>query len=217
MRSLPSSPPASEACCPWGFSAQALLLKAHQNEGGYDNNQDFEAGYRVAVSYQGCDGGLGVRLRYFDWEGDNDWYPSMSAFDLEVFDGFELGEWQGEFSFGLRYATFEESMDETDFDGWGPTLGVEMTRALSGPFSIYAGARASLVYGDVEYSDGSVGFVENDAFISILELSGGLQYSFSECSYLRVGLEAQNWESISYGDNEDSALFGGTVEVGLAY
>ncbi|MDA0768422.1 MAG: Lpg1974 family pore-forming outer membrane protein [Verrucomicrobia bacterium] len=221
LEKSPIVAPESDCACPWGFSAAALYLKAHHNEGGYDQDQEEELGYRVALSYK-CDDNLGIRLRYFQWEGSNDWYPEMSAIDLEVFDDFELGEWQGEISFGLRYATFEESMDETDFDGWGPTLGLEMTRQISGPFSLYAGARASLVYGDAEIGDGYGDTYDmDDSFVPIIELSGGIQYTFNafgSCdSYIRLGLEAQNWQSISYGDNEDSSLFGGALEVGLAY
>ena len=188
---------------------EALYLKAHQNEDSYDP-QDEEFGYRVEASYQGA--GLGFRIRFFDWEGtggSSDYYPELSALDLEVFEGFQLGNWEGEFSAGLRRATFEET-DFTDFDGWGPTLGIEMTREISGPFSIYAAARASLVYGDEDYYD-------EEEYISIVELSGGVQYDFGACSYVRLGIEAQTWESASEDDHEDTALFGGALEVGFGF
>lgn len=115
----------SACACPWGFTAQALYLKAHSNEGTFDEDQDEELGYRLGLSYK-CDDDLGIRLRYFGWEGSNDWYPEMSAIDLEVYDNFELGSWNGEFSAGVRYATYEEPMDQADFSGFGPTVGVEL-------------------------------------------------------------------------------------------
>lgn len=205
----PMAPPVSAATCPWEFAASALYLKAHQNEGGYDNQSE-EFGYRLEIAYQ--NGGLGYRARYFDWEGSGGGgnTPSASYFDLEVFDGYQLGNWDGEFSFGLRYAEFEEK-DDVKFDGWGLTLGTELTHELSGPWAIYAEARSSLVFGENTEDD------YDDSFIAIIEVGAGIQYAFSECGYVRLGIEAQNWASISYEDNEDMALFGGALEIGFGW
>lgn len=211
----------SDCACPWGFTAQALYLKAHSNQGTFDDDQDEEFGYRVGLSYK-CDDNLGYRIRYFEWEGSNDWYPEMTAIDLEVFDDFELGSWSGQYSFGLRYATYEESMDQVDFSGWGPTIGVEMTRDLTGPWSLYVNARASLVYGEDDTEgvliDDPDGY--DDSFIPIFELGAGIQYNFSafgNCdSYVRLGLEAQNWSEITT-NGDDASLFGGTAELGVSF
>lgn len=202
----------SDCACPWGFTAQALYLKAHSTQGTFDEDQDEEFGFRLGLSYK-CDDDLGYRVRYFEWEGSNEWYPEMTAIDLEVFDDFQLGAWDGQYSLGVRYATYEESMDGADFSGWGPTVGVEMTRELSGPWSLYTSARVSLIFGDDDEN-------EDDSFIPIFELGGGIQYNFSafgDCdSYVRLGVEAQNWAEAS-SNNDDASLFGGTAEIGLSF
>lgn len=209
----PIAPPVSESSCPWEISLSALYLKAHSNEDNYDN-QDNEFGYRLEVAYQ--NGGLGYRVRYFDWEGSGSDNAEITSFDIEVFDGFQLGNWDGEYAVGIRYTEFDEG-DGTDFDGWGPTLGVEMTRALSGPFSLYAGARGSLIYGDADYNYGDSDYNYDDSVLPIVELELGLQYDINDCTYVRLGIEAQNYQSISNNDNEDTGLFGGALEVAFGW
>lgn len=225
-------PEVVEPSCPWSIGLEALYLKAHENEGDY-NSQDYEFAYRLEASYQFQDS-VGLRLRYFDFEGTDYSYndhdkggddfgnPQMSAFDIEVFDGFELGSWNGEFSAGIRFGTFEETYEKstyTDFEGWGPTLGLELTRPLAGNFSIYAGVRGSWLFGDSD-SDHDRDY-DADSSIFIAEGSLGLQYdfqAFSSCSsYVRLGMEAQNWLSASDFDNEDIALFGGSLKVGFNF
>ena len=208
--------PPTAATCPWGVTAEALFLKAYSNEEEYDD-QDAELGYRLEFFYKNGDN-LGLRLRYFDWEGtgsSNDDYPEMSAFDVEVFDSFTLGSWAGEYSLGLRWAEFQEDQgDDTDFEGWGPTLSVDMMRPITGPLSVYANARTSLVFGDDDEN-------YDDSFVPIFELGLGLQYDvnlFGDCeSYIRVGVEAQNWASISSNDNEDAGFLGAAVKFGTSF
>ena len=207
--------PPTAATCPWGIAAEALFLKAHSNEDEF-GSQDEEWGWRLELSYKQA-GNLGYRLRYFDWEGTGSWAPEMTTWDLEVFDDFELGNWTGQYALGLRYAEYTENgseYDYVDFDGWGPTLGVELMHELAGSFSIYASGRASLVYGDDDSN-------YDDSFVPILELGLGLQYDFTlfrGCqSYVRVGMEAQNWASISNDDNEDTGLFGLALKFGTSF
>jgi len=202
----PMAPPVSAATCPWEISASALYLKAYSNEDNYDS-QDEEFGYRLELAYQ--NGGLGYRVRYFDWEGSGSDTAEIMTIDFEVFDGFQLGSWDGEYSVGIRYGEFDEEY-YTDYDGWGPTLGVELTRQLSGAFSLYAGARGSLLYGNEDYDD-------EDEVLPIVELEVGIQYDINDCTYIRLGLEAQNYQSISDDDNEDTGLFGGALEVGFGW
>ena len=167
---------------------------------------------------------------YFESESRS---PELKSFDLEVFDNFTLGSWTGEASLGLRwgemgnsgkseyevdpgddggyYYYYEQDKLSSTFDGWGPTVAVDLVRPIGGPFSLYGGARASLLYGDTKYKwseyyeDGdylgyesyteSGSWKDKDQFMPIIELSLGLQWDFSlfgGCdSYLRVGIEAQ--------------------------
>lgn len=212
--------------CPWEIGLEALWLKAHSNEGHYDN-QDYEFAYRLDASYKQGDS-LGYRLTYFNYEGSDatdyaankssGMQPKIDLFDLEVFDTFELGAWNGEFSGGIRFGSIEEieyDRDlETDFSGWGPTIGLEMKHQLVGDLSIYAGVRGSWLFGkDKENADNSSTFIAEGTL--------GLQYDFAlfnSCnSYVRLGMEAQNYTSISDGDNEDIGLFGGSLKVGFTF
>ena len=203
----PMAPPVSDATCPWELSVAAVYLKAHDNEGTYDS-QDEELGYRLELAYQ--NGGLGYRVRYFDWEGSGSDTAEITSFDFEVFDGFQLGGWDGEYSVGIRYAEFDEPDEDYEYDGWGPTLGLELTRDLGGAWSLYAGSRLSLLYGEEDYDD-------EDEVLPIVELELGVQYDINDCTYVRLGLEAQNYESRSDDDNEDIGLFGGALEIGFGW
>jgi hypothetical protein len=201
----------SVADSPWGLGLEAMLLKAHSNEGNYDE-QDQEFAYRATLSYKAGDN-LGFRLRYFDFEGSGVDHPEITAIDAEVFDTFTLGSFNGEFSLGLRSASFEETVNNADFSGYGPTLGLELTRTITGPLSFYANARTSLIFGDDDEN-------EDNSFVGATELGLGLHYDFTMMgcqSFVRLGVEAQNWASLSSNDNEDTALFGGVLKVGFSF
>jgi len=204
----------SNASGPWSLSAEALRLKAHSNEDNYDE-QDYETGFRLALGYKSGDN-LGLRFRMFEFDSNSSDNVEIDSYDLEVFDHFTLGSWNGEFSFGVRYLEFNEPDDddaEVEFNGFGPTVGVEFTRPISGPLSVYVGARTGLIYGDDDVNDDS-------SFAPVAELSVGLQYDFSvvnHAAYVRLGVDAQNYASISDDDNEDTGLFGAALKVGFSF
>ncbi len=216
-------PEAPSIDCPWSIGLEALYLKAHSNEGNYDD-QDYEFAYRLEASYKNADN-LGVRLRYFDFEGtggstssgSSQHYPEIEAFDLEIFDTFELGGWDAELSAGIRFASFWEGTNDhsdVDFDGWGPTAAFEVTHTIVGDLSVYAGVRGSWVFGDDDEN-------YDDSSTFIAEGTLGLQYEFQlfgSCpTYVRLGMDAQNWSAISDDDNEDTSLFGGSLKVGFNF
>jgi len=200
------------SACPWSLGAELLYLKAHDSY-GYSDDQDEQLAYRITAAYKKADN-LGIRLRYFDFEGDDpkgSYEPEIRALDLEVFDDFKLGAWQGEYAIGLRYFTSEltynyedsSSNNEGDFDGWGPTLALELVRPISDSFSVYANGRVSMVFGDDDYIGDNVQFLST-------ELGLGLQYDFAlgNCdSNVRLGIEAQNHENTEWGYS-DMGLFG---------
>jgi hypothetical protein len=207
----------SNASGPWSFSAEALYLKSHVSGaaallgggGGNFPDQDNEFGYRLALGYKAGDN-LGLRFRFFDYESSA-LAPGVElgikSYDLEAFDSFTLGGWNGEFSFGLRYLDASLGSQAT-VDGIGPVVGFELTRPLSGPLSVYAGGRTGLIFGDVSG-------VIDDSQTPIAELSLGLQYDFSvanTAAFVRVGIDAQNYESLA-----DAGLFGGAVKVGFSF
>lgn len=211
--------PQTSSDFPWSVAVEALYLKAHQSEGVYDE-QDEEFAYRASVSFKSGEN-LGLRLRYFDFEGTDDddaFYPEITALDFEVFDNFELAGWSGEYAAGLRRYTFDES-DYFESDGWGPTFGLDVTHPIVGSLAFYANARTSLLFGDREYTD-SEGNDDEDVTALVFETGLGLQYTFSMGaaeSFVRLGVEAQNWSGVSDGDTEDAGLFGAALKFGVNF
>lgn len=210
--------PQASSDFPWNVSVDALYLKAHQSEGNYDN-QDEEFAYRAALSFKSGDN-LGLRLRWFDFEGtdsdeDQD-YPQASTLDFEVFDTFALGNWKGEYAAGLRWFEFELT-DRFETDGWGPTFGLELTHPIVDRLEFYANARTSILFGDKDFESGGD---DEDLTALIFETGLGLQYTFSlgaAESYIRLGVEAQNWSGLDDGDSEDTGLFGAALRLGFNF
>jgi hypothetical protein len=219
----PAMAPAPQASSdfPWGISVDALYLKAHQSEGDYDN-QDEEFAYRAALSFKSGDN-LGLRVRWFDFEGTDDDedegsdYPEATTLDFEVFDTFALGNWQGEYAAGLRWYNFDE-IDDFESDGWGPTFGLEVTHPIVDKLEFYANARTSILFGDRDEIDGDD--EDEDVTALVFETGLGLQYTFclgAAESYIRLGVEAQNWSGVSEEDTEDAGLFGAALRLGFNF
>ncbi|MBK1792002.1 Lpg1974 family pore-forming outer membrane protein [Persicirhabdus sediminis] len=239
------------ADCPWGLGLEALYMKAHGVDGDYGAEQDYEFAWRADLSYKQA-GNLGVRLTYFQFNGTDD-FQSYSEFgggeerayadakyaDLEFFDNFELGAWQGEYSAGIRWGELDsywndrysgyEDYTSSEFSGWGPTFGLELVRPIGNNFSVYAGVRASWIFGDNDrkgnYSEDDLidpyldepYSVSSSESLFIAEGTLGLQYdylAFRGCpSYVRLGAEAQNWSA----SGEDVSLFGGSLRFGFGF
>ncbi|MBK1792003.1 Lpg1974 family pore-forming outer membrane protein [Persicirhabdus sediminis] len=241
------------ADCPWGLGLEALYMKAHGVDGRYAE-QDYEFAWRADLSYKQADN-LGIRFTYFWFEGSDDTADFTDDFytgseysdvdvqygDLEFFDTFELGAWQGEYSAGIRWGELNseygytetdgfgiyEEARQSEFSGWGPTFGLELVRPIGSNFSVYAGVRASWLFGDNDVDEATVGgeSIRNeyeDSYSSseslfIAEGTLGLQYdylAFRGCpSYVRLGAEAQNWSA----SGEDVSLFGGSLRFGFGF
>ncbi len=130
--------------------------------------------------------------------------------------GFELGSWQGEYSVGLRYFDIKEpysnSGPEVDYDGWGPTVAVELVRPITDALSFYANARLAYVFGDADYQDESIDSL-------LIELGAGIQYNFAlgNCeSHVRLGVEAHQWSDLSYYE-QDGGAFGAVLGFGFKF
>lgn len=210
---------------PWTLGIEALYLKAHSNDSSIYDGQDEEFAYRVNLAYKSGDN-LGIRLSYFDFEGTqhssssefSEDGPDIGAIDLVLFDNFTLGSWQGEYSFGIRHVDFEEPFEDSldsDFDGWGPTVGLELVRPISDRFSVYASAQVSLLFGDNDVNN-------DDSTASMIELALGIQYDFAmgDCeSNIRLGIEAQDYQGLAYEDVEDdqAGAFGGVLGLNFSF
>ncbi len=214
-KDIPLPPPPAPSCA-WTLGVSALYLQADEI---YGSEQDYELGYRLDVAYD--NGGLfGYRLTYFDFEGTDDddiARPDIGVFDFDLTRGFDLGSWQGQYFFGVRYLEFDiphSTHYDLVFEGWGPTAGVELTRDLGGQWAFYAQARVSWVFGEDKEED------EVDD-IAILEAGLGVQYSFGNCdSYIRLGVEAQRYFDFDYYDAdsiEDYDIMGAVIRVGFRF
>jgi hypothetical protein len=122
---------------------------------------NYEAAPRISLGYVGC-GGLGVRLRYFDFSHDTGGLgPNVNrsilvdlyTLDAELFEELEIGcattmEW----SVGVRYidgkgrdaignlGAVPVNAQERQFSGWGLNFGLKFERCV-GPGNFYGRAR----------------------------------------------------------------------------
>ena len=169
-------------------------------------------------------------MRHFSYDGitdDDDENIDVKTFDVELANDLSLGAWSGAWSgdwaIGVRMADFVEGQngdDEVDFDGYGLTLGTDVSRPLSENFGVYVKARTSIIFGDdsgdfVDEDD------EHDRTLFIHEIGAGLQYDFSGfrgCDgSIRVGYETQIWSGPADEDSEDAGLDGLGVRVALSF
>ena len=217
---------------PWQLTAEALYLKAEASDFAYQN-QDFEFGYRLEASYKNGDD-IGIRLRYFDFEGTTgdsfqEQGPDFSSYDLEFFNQDTEGLWDLEYTLGLRYLDYSESFviggtsfTDADTDAWGPTFSLEFKRPLTESLNVYIKGRISYVFG--ESSDLGGG---GDTLI--LEAGTGIEYKFSivdqQDAFIKLGLEVQQYDDIAVDIDgalfdsglEDGVLFGGSFSLGFRF
>lgn len=211
------------------FNAEVTFLKPYQSEGespGFDH----EAAPRVSMGYTGNEG-LGVRVRWFDYETVNPANIGVPALiekfdldvvDVEVTDKFRLGHWDGLLSGGLRYADYEEfgffDADRMN-DSLGPVIGVELSRNVNSKLQLFGLARASLQFAGDGVDNGRP---MSNMFFSISEIQIGAERTLREVRggrvFIRGAFEAQRWSGgvIGDGDSEDLGLIGGTVAIGIA-
>lgn len=213
---VPPPPPPS---CPWTLEAALLYLEADSEDSSGYEDQDYEFGYRISLAYQQDPDALGYRVRYFNFEGtdgsSSEVGPEIWSVDAEVFRNFSLGSWAGQWSLGVRYLDLEEPFSsgyDVNYDGFGPTAGVELVRDLGGPWAIYANARASYIFGDDSEDE-----AEDET--PVIEGGIGIQRSLSigNCDgYVRLGVEAQRYYELAY-DYTDADLVGGVLAFGFGF
>ncbi len=211
---------ASECCDRSGFIAggEVLFLRPYESEGDL-NDFDYEEGYRFWIGWQ-ASGGLGVRLRYFDYEDEvaatGDLFD-VSAVDLEIYDAVQLGSnWDLNIGGGIRYLDLHTDEAASGFDeitGVGPVLSAELVRHISHRAAVYAIARESIIVGDG--FDGGV--AEPDLTVAVSEIQLGLQGQRDwrgGLLFARLGWEAQFYHDIMDGEN-GAALMGAVFGAGI--
>lgn len=165
----------------------------------------------------------------------------MATLDFEGTQDFQLGATELRLAAGLRYLRLnqEYAVDvnaaalsrwfayRQSFEGIGPTLALELKRAIGFNLSLYAQARGSVTLG--ERNDRISAFIPPnfnivyardgaDDLISVGELGLGVQADFGSL-FIRGGYEGQIWWNAG-GPNDgvgDMGLHGVSVSVGLDF
>ncbi|NNC88010.1 MAG: hypothetical protein HKN82_06060 [Akkermansiaceae bacterium] len=231
-----------DACNAPGFylNAAALYLNSAASDSDYDGDWDF--GARVGVGFERPDG-LFYEIEGFWYEGEGDdssdpfvqYDSEIYAIDFLIGDNLHCGEACLDLAFGLRYASFEltgtrnEPDPQTpppgfngtrtlaDFDGWGPTVQLEGTRSLGGPWSLYGELQQSILFGDIKVDEKISR--ERDALAFVTEIAGGVQYDLAAMmggvsgAHVRLGGEGQYWVI----DGNDFGLYGAALSVGFTF
>ena len=211
-----------ECCCSGGFYGdfQYLRLNGYDTDGYFEDYVGSDDGYRVTLGYECCDG-LGVRVRYFDYDGVqqdsvNDYNYGMKAsyFDVEVTQSFCLCNLNGLVSGGYRHADYrlwyDDSLD-ADFEGDGITLGLELQRDITCHLGLFAWTQHSILFGDDEeqYDDYVIGWTEAQLGAQYATCVGGYN------AVVRGGVEAQFHDGVASG--YETSLFGWFLSAGVTY
>ena len=232
----------ADDCCPgcsYIAGIDATFMRYHRSD-GVGNEFDFDFAPRVTLGYVACDG-LGIRVRYWDMEADNNNGASIDTFtlDTELFQEYDLGCYTSlEVSAGIRYNEWtEEGLRNTDtFTGFGGIVGIEVTRSVAVGGSLYARLRQSIMMDDFSssgwWTDNDNGSSRLDTTRNITEIGLGWQTSCCLCDgaelTVHVGVEWQNWANyaeshtigvsgVDYdGVSTEDAGFGGFV-IGGSY
>jgi len=162
-------------CIPtWEFWADLTLLRFHKTGGvqtGSDaftdtNPEAAELGYSLSPRFhlrRYFDNGMFAEVTYFEFNhaatnnaGDGSIRVRSYTLDGHIGEQFELNScWSLECMAGIRYLDYSEQLnddiDDVNLDGSrgiGGILTLALTRQLCGPWSLFGGTRAGIVYGD---------------------------------------------------------------------
>ena len=197
----------------FSVGAELPLLSTYANHGlnpsssTWSDGYDTEAALRVTAAYQ-TTGIMGFRFRFFDFEATNNSTPQSSfgvqTYDLEATTDLKLGEWKIQGFGGLRWGSIDFSksrwggFENNEFDGFGFTLGADVRRHVAHGFSLVAGFRQSMLYGETQSSTGNR---LDNVVVPVTELRLGAEYAhvFAGGNKLiaGVGYEHQQFSSLS--------------------
>jgi hypothetical protein len=216
------------ACGPtWYAEFEAIAARYRRADGtSYDASDPdaaFDFGHQVvprATAGVVLHSGLGVRLRYFDYDhADTNARGERGSIettvvDLELFENTRLTNHTAlEWSIGVRHTEFMESIEPhallgndvfgVDFEGTGLVAGLEVNRMLHWG-SIYARGRGALLVGDRTVTAPGAGhpeLIQQDITPGMLEFAAGWEFSHVCCNGLvltaGVGWEVQQWMDFS--------------------
>jgi hypothetical protein len=210
-------------CCDRGgliLGGDLLFLRPYESEGNL-TDFDYEPAFRAWIGWQGA-GGLGARMRYFDYEDDSDLGDTLdiAAFDIELYDTVQIGcNWDLNFGGGIRYLDFQMEDDVVlgvdEITGVGPVVSAELIRHIGDRFGAYAIVRESIIVGD-GYENG---IDTSDTTCSVSEIQLGLQAHRETCRggviFARFGWEAQYYHDVGHEPESSVSLMGSSFSLGL--
>jgi hypothetical protein len=179
----------------------------------------------------------------------------LDVWDLEATQSVNLGCVTMVGSAGVRYAHIAQrlhrfvyargafvfgsgpvELDGHNFDGYGPTLSLELRRAVGcSGLSLYGNARGSVLFGDELFDQSNFPVSQGDptgatqflasqwTTVSIAELELGAEYrtmfNRSTMAFARAGLVGQVWQGVGNTlDNEGTlGFYGLRTEIGINY
>ncbi len=205
---------------------QYLRFNTFATEGNFEG-LDSDDAYRVVIGYQGCDG-LGLRVRWFDFEGAQQTGTATTVtgldvqyIDLEITSCFTLCNLQGVVSAGYRHAEYDAftadavGVPDESFDGDGITFGITLNRQVSCNLSVFLWAQHSMLFGD---DNGTNDY--DDVVMGWTEAQIGVQYSTCFAGYnafVSGGVEAQRHEGMFNAETQDTGLLGWFLSAGVNY
>jgi hypothetical protein len=214
-----------DGCCDRSgliIGTDILFLRPYDSEGNL-SGFDYEEAFRFWAGWQAA-GGMGVRLRYFDYEDENTAGDALdiATFDAEVYDAVQLGcNWDLNIGGGIRYLDYEmENVANTapgldEVTGVGPVVSAELVRHFRDRAAAYAIVRESIIVGD-----GFVNGVDtSDITCAISEIQLGLQahrdWRNGGLLFARVGWEAQYYHDVGHAPESSVSLMGGVFSLGI--
>jgi hypothetical protein len=227
---------ATSGCCAspsWyvGYELTVLQPYVANTAAAINFDDEYGFGHRLVAGYDGGSG-MGARLRFWFYNHGHDLVPpvgslgiDMDVLDLEFTLNEQLRNWDLMVSGGVRYGRLGLTLDtlgiglgngELAFEGVGPTVSLEATRAF-GDHNLYliGNARTSLLIGDWRNSQ-VLGFANlDDDLTTVFESQLGVGYT---CQLNRATLnirtvwETQFWMNDTIADD----LFGAGSNLAFA-
>jgi hypothetical protein len=195
---------------------EMLWLKGYHAEDDFENDLDYEIGFRAWAGWQAA-GGLGARIRWFDYDADSDESSAeidITHLDVEIYDAVKIGcNWDLNIGGGIRWMDYfddDGGGDEGSLNGVGPVVTAELVRRVGCGGAVYAIVRDAIVVGDGDGTD--------NVCTNVFEIQLGLQ-AHTEWNggllFARLGWEGQYYVDNMEDDSEGIALAGGVLGIGL--
>jgi hypothetical protein len=235
------APPCTDAGCYFGLDV--VSAKPYFSDGIQpgDSDYSFELAPRFILGYRNSKG-AGLRARYWFYShessvangsgsmGSGDQTKlRLDVFDIEMTTEMTWGPVESVLFGGVRYADINHfeiasGNEQSQIDGWGPTLGLDTLTPLSKKTALVANARYSVLFGDAVASD-SDGEL-NDIGFSSIETQLGVQRTrptdFGTLKFSGL-IETQQWldaneepDNVGEIPDEDMFLLGLVFRVELA-